>query len=236
MHIPSPDSHKGDNGVLLVVGGSKRYHGAPLLSLLAARRFVDLLYFVPGERDPYLISAIKRIPEVIVDAPKRIPDCVLYGPGLHEARPSIPKAPLKVFDGDGLYVGKEEFEGNVITPNEREFTRLFNLPPSKENVRAMAKKYKCVIVKKGKEDVVSDGEKVLVNREHNAGLTKGGTGDVLAGLIAALCCTHPPLTACWIGVKGVGIASNLLKSVYGFNYCASDVAEKLGEVVWKLKI
>ena len=48
LKLPSKYSHKGQNGKLLIIGGSRWYHGAPMLAILAARRFVDLVYFYPG--------------------------------------------------------------------------------------------------------------------------------------------------------------------------------------------
>ncbi|MFH0835906.1 MAG: hypothetical protein V1834_01975, partial [Candidatus Micrarchaeota archaeon] len=42
---PKAASHKGQNGVLTVVGGSNKYHGASILAMKAASRFVDLVYF-----------------------------------------------------------------------------------------------------------------------------------------------------------------------------------------------
>ena len=89
LYAPPRLSHKGQNGKLLVIGGSRRYHGAPVFSLLAARRFVDLLHFYPGENDQHLIHAVKRIPDVMVlDSLKATAemDCVLFGIGLAEAR------------------------------------------------------------------------------------------------------------------------------------------------------
>ena len=89
LYVPPKDSHKGRNGKLLIIGGSKQYHGAPVFSLLAARRFIDLLYFYPAEKDPYLINAVKTIPEAMVDFNlNRIPemDFVLFGIGLEKAK------------------------------------------------------------------------------------------------------------------------------------------------------
>lgn len=59
LYLPPKDSHKGQNGKLMVVGGSRDYHGAPIFSLLAARRFVDLMYFYPAQDDPLLLGAVK---------------------------------------------------------------------------------------------------------------------------------------------------------------------------------
>src|SRR3989339_1428891 len=89
LYVPPTDSHKGQNGRLLVIGGSRQYHGAPIFSLLAARRFVDLLYFFPGDNDEYLLQAASSIPEVIrLKTIETLPeiDCVLFGIGLGEVK------------------------------------------------------------------------------------------------------------------------------------------------------
>jgi len=241
LHSPVEKSHKGENGKLLIIGGSRQYHGAPVLSILAARRFVDLVYFHPGEDDSRLIDAVKRIPEVIVlEDLKRASemDCILFGVGLGKTRPGLGRLDGKklVVDGDGLKRIKNRIpKGAVLTPHEGEFKMLFGKDGSKENVKAMAKKHKCTILKKGPADVISDGKEVIVNDVHNQGMTKGGTGDVLAGLVAALCCKNGMFEAAVAGALITGNAGNMLAKKYGYNYCASDLADALSESIMKLR-
>ena len=240
LHVPEKGSHKGENGKLLIVGGSKEYHGAPMLSILAARRFVDLVYFYPGENDSYLISAVKTIPEVIVvDGLKKIEevDCVLSGVGLGKAKFSARQLEAKklVVDGDGLKRVKGRIpKGAILTPHEGEFRMLFGMEGNKKNVKTMAKKHKCVILKKGPVDIISDGERVEANTVHNPGMTKGGTGDVLAGLVAALACKNDSFKAAVAAAIITGEAGNILQKKYGYNFCASDVAWALPESYIKL--
>ncbi|MBI2080072.1 hypothetical protein HYT84_04870, partial [Candidatus Micrarchaeota archaeon] len=127
-------SHKGQNGKLLIIGGSKKYHGAPVFSILAARRFVDLVYFYPGEPDLFLIRAVKPIPEIIVVKDldlitKGKVDCVLFGVGFGNAKFSFKKllnVRRLVVDGDGFKLIKNKlalFAKNnvdlIITPHEK---------------------------------------------------------------------------------------------------------------------
>jgi NAD(P)H-hydrate epimerase len=249
LYTPPKDSRKGDNGRLLIVGGSRDYHGAPMFALLAARRFVDLLYFLPAEKDSFLISAVKTIPEAIVVDSYASPairgkiDCVLYGIGLGDAKPPLPK-PGKtetqnlqlVIDGDGLKRVKGKIpKGAILTPHENEFKMLFGMEGSERNVLEMAKRHGCVILKKGPVDIIADGRpaagngKLETNRIHNQGMTKGGTGDVLAGLVVALACKNDAFTAAVAGTRINGNAGNMLKKRFGYNYCASDLAEMLAE-------
>jgi NAD(P)H-hydrate epimerase len=238
LYTPPENSRKGDNGRLLVIGGSKEYHGAPIFSLLAARRFVDLLYFMPGENDPHLMSAAKRIPEVIVVKSQnseaiRGLDCILFGIGLSKAKVALPKTARDtklVIDGDGLKRVKGKIpKGAILTPHENEFRMLFGIEGTEKNVKAMAKRTGCVILKKGRVDIISDGNKTVKNTIHNQGMTKGGSGDVLAGLVAALACKNDKFTAACAGALINGHAGNMLIERYGYNYCASDLAEALAE-------
>jgi NAD(P)H-hydrate epimerase len=246
LYLPPKDSHKGQNGKLLIIGGSRDYHGAPVFSMLAARRFVDLVYFYPGENDPYLISAMKAIPEAMVvydfDSLEKM-DCVLFGIGLSKAPfdkvELIAKNSKKlVIDGDGLkrIAGGSIPSGSILTPHEGEFRMLFGTEGTAKNVLEMAKNHGCVILKKGPVDIIADGRpgtmnrRPVVNKVHNPGMTKGGTGDVLAGLVAALACKNDSFDAAVAAAIMNGRAGNRLMKRFGYNYCASDLAEALAEV------
>jgi NAD(P)H-hydrate epimerase len=244
LYTPPKDSHKGQNGKLLIIGGSRDYQGAPMFSILAARRFVDLVYFYPGENDPSLINAVKTIPEAMVvydfDNLEKM-DCVLFGIGLSKApfdklELIVKNSKKLVIDGDGLkcVAGGSIPQGSILTPHEGEFRMLFGVEGSEKNVIAMAKKHKCVILKKGPIDIIADGRtqntKLETNRIHNPGMTKGGTGDVLSGLLAALACKNDSFAAAVAAAKINGKAGNLLMKKYRYNFCASDLAEALAEV------
>lgn len=236
LRKPPEKSHKGENGKLLIIGGSRKYHGAPFFSAVAARRFVDLIYFYPGEKNEMLIDSMKRIPEVIVaENPVKITgyDCVLFGIGLSNAKFGTKKlygAKKLVVDGDGLKKIRNKIpKGAILTPHENEFRMLFGIPGTAENVEIMAEKHRCTILKKGTPDIISDGTRTKTNALHNPGMTKGGTGDVLSGLVAALYCTNPAFESAYLAAKINGTAGNRLKKRYGFNFCASDLAEELSE-------
>lgn len=236
LHKPAKGSRKGENGKVLVVAGSRRYHGAAVLSILGARRFADLVYFMPGERDEKLLFAVAGVPEVIVVKEWPEADCALAGPGLGDAPLRLGEMKKRygkiVLDGDALrQVEKKGLEGCLITPHEGEFRRLFGVDGSPEHVRAMAEKWRCTILKKGMVDVVSDGEEIFLNRTGNAGMTKGGTGDVLAGLLCALHAKNGAVEAARAAACINGKAGDLLFREKGYAYCASDLAEKLPEAM-----
>lgn len=241
LRKPQKISHKGQNGKLLIIGGSAEYSGSPVFEALAARRFVDLLYFYPAERDPFLVQAVKNIPEAIVvyDFRKIAEvDCVLFGSGMGDAdfyAGSLKKAKKVVVDADGFRVVPKDMLDSrfILTPHTLEFERYFGTPATEKNVIAMAKKYRCTILKKGTPDIISNGKRTYKNNVHNAGMTKGGAGDTLAGLVAALACTNPNFESAAAGAYINGLAGNILLEKYGYNFCASDLANGLAEAYFK---
>lgn len=119
----------------------------------------------------------------------------------------------------------------ILTPNQKEFERLFGLVPTQGNLAIMAKKYQCLIVGKNKETIIISPEEIVLVKGGNAGLTKGGTGDVLAGLTVALAAQNEPfLAACAASYIVKKVADNLYKRV-GFAYNADDLAEEIPKVL-----
>lgn len=252
---PAKNSRKGDNGKLLIIAGNEKYHGSAVLAILAAARFCDLVYFhSTAENQAAAKSFLKRIklatPCVICGKPDElarhmeIADAILIGPGIGRDRKAgglVAKAiSLKkpvVLDADALHLIKpgQLHARCLITPHGGEFRALFGMEGTAANVAKMAKKYKCVILKKGAADVVASPAKIKFNRIHNAGMTKGGTGDVLAGLAGALVAAHNPLfeSACAAAYLN-GFAGNLLKKRFGYNYSAHDLAGELAIAAKKL--
>ena len=233
LNVPKRLSKKGDNGKLLIIAGSKQYHGAPVFSILGARRFCDLIYFLSGDNSPGVLSSVLSIPEPIIVEKPVDADCVLYGPGLGRAKSPFSKIrnySKKVIDGDGFKkVKKSELKGTIITPHEGEFRRLFGVASTPNNVTEFAKKYSCTILKKGPTDLISDGERLIKNTKGNPGMTKGGTGDVLAGVTAALFTVNSPLVAAVAAAYITGLAGEILYKKQSYAYCASDLAEALPE-------
>lgn len=140
-------------------------------------------------------------------------DAVLAGPGLGYSPAGMDavlrfihdvQAPL-VLDADGInaltrhnpdpdmhmHGLKLRSAPTVLTPHDGEFARLTGQPLPLENrleqARAFAQENRCILVLKGHCTVIAgpDGE-VLLCRSGNPGMAKGGSGDVLAGMITAL--------------------------------------------------
>lgn len=141
-----------------------------------------------------------------------------------------------VIDAGSLQVMEPEWipGGAIVTPNNKEFEKLFGCSANIKNAEEMVKKYNCTIVLKGPESFVCSATDSVLIKGGNAGMTKGGTGDVLAGLTVGLLAKNEPLlAACSASYIEKAAADELYKKV-GVNYNADDLANILPEVFFKL--
>ena len=120
----------------------------------------------------------------------------------------------------------------VITPHAGEFKKLTgdSLPePIEERVeviRESAERLGLTIVLKGAVDIISDGVSVKRNRTGNPGMTVGGTGDVLAGVIGGILAKGPePFNAGRIGAFINGYSGDLAFEEMGYSLTATDIIE-----------
>jgi len=249
LYQPPAGSHKGQNGVVLIIAGSEKFHGAPLFAAKIASKIVDLVYFSSVPENNELIKRLKSklcdfiaVPQEEAFEAAEKADAVLLGPGLGVSEETkqltndlLKKFPNKKFvlDADALKVlDKSLLNKNcAVTPHKEEFKELFGVEDSKETVVQMAKKYGCTVVLKGAEDCVSNGEELRINKTGNAGMTKGGTGDVLAGLIAALATKNDLFLAACAGVFINGAAGDRLKERVSYYYNASDLIEEIPRTI-----
>lgn len=141
-----------------------------------------------------------------------------------------------VLDADGLKCAAEigRFGGRaVLTPHTGEMARLTGIPSEQiaENAakvcREWAAKLNCVLLLKGHESYVSDGRETYVNRTGNARLSKGGSGDVLAGIIAGMLAWKvEPLLAARVGAYSLGRCAELSR-VNAVSHLPDDVMSVL---------
>lgn len=251
LYKPKLDSHKGENGRVLLIAGSEKFHGAMLMAVQTASRVADMVYVYTIDENQYLIKQLKSETATFISVLRGelwetvdLVDAVLVGPGIEENRENkklveklLKKYPEKKVIIDATAIWQLDplllHRNCVVTPHSREFERLFNCAPTPDNVLKMAKYYQCIVVLKGKYDYVSDGKNLWENQTGNVGMTKGGTGDVLSGLIAALCAKNDMLLSAQAGVYLNGLAGDKLYGQKGTFYNAEDVIKSLGEV-WKM--
>ena len=130
-----------------------------------------------------------------------------------------------------------------MTPHPGEMKRLwaglFRTPlPADRQSQAiqMANKTGTTVVLKGKGTIVTDGEKVYVNKTGNPGMATGGTGDVLTGVITALVGQGlSNFDAAVLGVYVHGLAGDIAAKKFGqISLIATDIIESLGEAFKKI--
>lgn len=131
---------------------------------------------------------------------------------------------LQVMDADWIP------KNAILTPNKKEFELLFG----KMKPDAVAKKHNCIIILKGQVDLVCSPKECLEVRGGNPGLTKGGTGDVLAGLTVALLAKNEPFLATSCASYITKAAADELYKKVGTNYSADDLADKIPETLHDL--
>lgn len=123
-------------------------------------------------------------------------------------------------------------ENSILTPNKKEFKMLFGEDFSENKAREMAKEYKCVIVVKGPVTYVFGDNQVIEVHGGNAGLTKGGSGDVQSGLTVALLAKNEPILAASAASYVVKAAADELSKTKGLYFNADDLADKVSEVLF----
>lgn len=130
---------------------------------------------------------------------------------------------------------------SILTPHPKEFERLFgpcaNDFERMERARSKAKELQVVIVLKSHHTlIVTPSGQLYFNTTGNAGLAKGGSGDVLAGIITALVAQgYQPLHAALLGVYLHGAAADsAVKAVSQEALIASDVIDHIGAVFLQL--
>jgi len=125
----------------------------------------------------------------------------------------------------------------VLTPHAGEFAILTgeSLPEKQEERIAMvqknAKKLEATILVKGKVDIICDVERIKLNFTGNSGMTVGGTGDVLAGIVAGLMAQHvEPFEAAVAGAFVNGAAGDFVAGEIGFHMVATDLIDWIPKV------
>lgn len=99
-------------------------------------------------------------------------------------------------------------------------------------VQEAAKALGITILLKGHVDIVSDGSRTKFNYTGNAGMTVGGTGDVLCGAVGGLLSKGAaPFDAARIAAFSNGAAGDLAFRVKSYGLTATDVADNLGRVL-----
>jgi len=272
--LPKKDSRKGDNGKLLIIGGSSLFHAASRWSLEVASRLVDMVFYSSVPENNQLIQQAKLEfwDGIVIERDQLEPylseaDCILIGPGMQRvaldlklhSQPAnyyqslelsnndwqqhtqkiinylLAKYPQKkwVIDAGALQMVNPLLltESCIITPHQHEMQVL-------QKNASLNNSQNCLeiptILLKGEIDQITHQQQQFLVEGGNPGMTKGGTGDVLAGLVAGLYTNNSILPSSVIASfvnKKAG--DNLYKKIGPF-FNATDLASQIPFALWQL--
>ncbi len=254
------NSHKGCYGPLVALCGNEDMSGAAYLACNAAYRTGTGLVKLYTHKNA-ILPLKTMMPEAIIKEAANYNDLLdekckafLMGCGCGREYDFIITEILKqsevttILDADGINCIAGDIElyqavscPLIITPHPTEMSRLTGISSEEINAsrikhaKEFAKTYGFVTVLKGNATVVAapDG-RLYINRTGNSGLAKGGSGDVLAGIIASLCTQGAePFVAAALGVYLHGAAAdNLLNTKGVYAMLPSELAEEAGKILY----
>jgi ADP-dependent NAD(P)H-hydrate dehydratase / NAD(P)H-hydrate epimerase len=252
-------SHKGTYGHALLLAGSAGKAGAAVMAARACLRAGAGLLTVQQPAAcvsvmqtavPEAMVSIDEDPDRVTGFPKNTAfDAIGIGPGIGTANETAQvlkqliqnaQTPM-VLDADALNILAQNKTWlsfvpplTVLTPHPKEFDRLAGAHSSDfERLRSccdFAQKYKVLVVLKGaRTAIVRPDRKVFFNSTGNAALAKGGSGDVLTGMILGLLAQdYAPEHAAMIGVFVHGRAADLyVEQKSEHSMLAGDIIELL---------
>ncbi len=260
-------THKGTYGHALIAAGSFGKTGAAILAVKAAllsgaglvtSNIPSSGYEIMQTSNPEAMVEADKSVNFLRDIPELDKySAVGVGPGIGtetETREYLEKLlaacskPL-VMDADALNIisANEKLlalvpENSILTPHPGEFKRLTGEwsddSDKLERQKAFSKKHKVILVLKGAHTSVSTpGGKMYFNSSGNAGMAKGGSGDVLTGVITSLLAQHyTPEQAAILGVFVHGLAGDFARDESGeTSMNASDIIHHLPKAFQELE-
>jgi len=207
-------SDKRHHGRLLIVGGSERMPGAVLMNTASALRSGAALVTTclpesvrakaavaypeamwrgmrTGKDGTLAAANLKELRPLLADK-----DAILLGSGMGEKAAGLIRAVAAsvtgalVLDADALrptvIAAAKKVSALVLLPHAGEFKRLSGRPASVEAARAYARRTKSIVVLKGPLTCVTDGLRVLHVPFGGPVLARGGSGDLLAGIVTSV--------------------------------------------------
>lgn len=255
------DSHKGSYGHALLIVGTQGKMGAAIIASRACLRAGCGLLTVNVPQSERSILQI-AIPEAMLEFREIESKNLLsfnsvgIGPAIGTDEDAMQlfiqvlqeiKSPLLI-DADALTLlslNKEIWDlvppHSILTPHPKEFDRLFGVHQNIEErlitAQKISIKYGWIIVLKGFQTHVIDNNLIYTNTNGNAGLAKGGTGDLLTGIITSLLAQkYLPIHAACMGVYVHGAAADCTLSTQSMeSMLATDVIENIGRVFAKIE-
>lgn len=282
LKLPDTYSHKGQNGKLLIIGGSDLFHAASRWSLDVASKFVDMVFYSSTDDNNALIAEVKKefwngivVERSALESYIEEADAILIGPGMERSAPkllhlseeelqqqlqAVPTAddwrkntelvvnyllnkyPKKrwLLDAGALQMVVPSLlsDSVIVTPHATELERLLSavavqIEKNADECFEWLLEKGVTILLKGPTDYVYHGKTVVEIEGGNPGMTKGGTGDVLAGVVAGLYCTNSAEVAAVVGSYANKKSGEELAEKVGPFFNASDLVQAVPEVLWR---
>lgn len=237
-------AHKGDFGRVLICAGSKGFTGASYISTMGSVRSGAGLVTLSCPEDIREVISTKCVEFITIENENREvlestigkSNCIAIGPGMGNNKKTLhmvnsviknAKCPI-VIDADGINVLKDNlyllYEAKnkvVITPHLGEMSRItgISIEKIKEDkvsiAKNIAKKYNIIVLLKGYNTIITDGNKVFINSTGNSAMASGGMGDCLTGVIASFIAQgYDPFIGTYI-------------SAYIHGYCGDKLSEDM---------
>lgn len=257
-------SHKGTYGKVTIAGGSYGKIGAAVLATKSALKVGAGLTFTLAPACGYEILQISCPEAMFIESGTRFienfksEDHTVYGigPGLgtHAETEKGLLDFLKeythpvVLDADALNILSKDSKNlklipqlSVITPHPKEFERLFGSTENSFERLALAREKAAefnvyIVLKDHHTQIVTPEGNVFYNVTGNAGLAKGGSGDILTGILTSLIAQgYTQEEACILGVWLHGRAADLAAEKYSKeSMLPTDVINEFGAVFEEL--
>lgn len=251
---------KFDFGKVGIMGGSVNYQGAVKLAsmslaalrggagiarVIVPKNIITLISPCLLEQTLCYYSSVSDIDDCILDL-----DVLVYGPGSKDDV-SVLERILKIYcgklviDAGGLYILskldstilKNTKASVVITPHEREFSRLCECDITSSNSISLIKEYASLndvlVLLKGHETFITDGDIVYTVDKGCAGMATAGSGDVLSGIIGGILgYSDFNLLSICAGAYLAGVAGELAQNnETDISMIASDTVSFIGDAI-----
>jgi hydroxyethylthiazole kinase-like uncharacterized protein yjeF len=252
-------AHKGNFGHALLVAGNKGKMGAAIMAVTSCLKtgaglvtlYADECFFNAVHAAVPEAMCVSRNEEI--DYTKFV--TVGIGPGIGTEDLTAKKLlytlenftkPM-LLDADALNIISRNSEwlikipkGSIITPHPKEFERLFGKTEDDfsrmELALEMSKKYPFIIVLKGHYTLIAANGNAYFNTTGNAGMAKGGSGDVLTGMLTSLLAQgYNSLQAAILGVYLHGLAADIASQTIAQEaMLASDIINHISDAFLQL--
>jgi len=246
-------------GAVVLAGLAALRAGCDMVTVAAPEKVAWAVHQYTPDLMTYKVKGtsfnIKNAKEMVKYADKF--DAVLIGNGITKKADKFSQyfvhksQKFKVIDADALKtLSFKDFNNSIITPHETELEMMlinsnkeFLLPKLREanakekaeilqgNLRYFLQNNNVLLVK-GPTDLIISANKIAYNRTGNQGMTKGGTGDILAGLSVGFLAKSKDLFKSALAASFInGLAGDLLlRKKKGYIFLASDILDDLAKI------